>query len=239
MKTKRERFGGRSNERGNALIYVLIAIALFAALSMVFTRNQNTTESGTLSDENAGLIASQLMAYASQTKSALDQMGFSGTRIDDFSFIQPTDPAFETEPPANIHKVYHPSGGGLIPGRIPDQGLDSAPGSDPAPGWYLGRINNFDWTATAANDVVLVAYQISETLCQKINNTLTGAETIPVMTETIPNTMIDTALHSGGANEAIFTTDGSGFCPDCGGVAALCVEDSAGDYGFYSLVSPH
>lgn len=236
MKTKREQFYFSGAQSGNALIYVLIAIGLFAALSMVFVRNQNSSGASALSTEKAALIASQLLSYTSQTHTALDQMRLSGTDINDFDFTMPNTAGFETEPPLNIHKVYHPSGGGIIPGRIPEDALIESPGSDPAPGWYMGRINNFNWTKTTANDVVLLAYQINEAVCRQINNTLKGSETIPVMSDTFPSTMIDTALHSGGANVATFTTDGSGICPACAGVSSLCTQDSAGHYGFYAVI---
>lgn len=224
-------------QSGNALIYVLIAIGLFAALSMVFVRNQNSSGASALSTEKAALTASQLLSYASQTHTALDQMRISGTNINDFDFTLPNTAAFETEPPLNINKVYHPSGGGIIPGRIPEDAITSSPGSDPAPGWYMGRINNFDWTKTTENDVVLLAFQINDSVCKQINNTLRGSDIIPVMSDTFQNTMIDTALHSGGANVATFTTDSSGICAACAGISSLCTEDSAGTYGFYTVIS--
>ena len=83
MKTNKEQ------ESGNALIYVLIAIALFAALSFTLARQSDTGEAGTLSDERAELYATQIISYAAQTKSALDQMLFIGTDIDDLDFIAP------------------------------------------------------------------------------------------------------------------------------------------------------
>lgn len=258
METNKEHFvrkaPHRPRESGNALIYVLIAIALFAALSMTLGRTTDTSEVSTLSDERAQILSGQLISYAGQVKSALDQMQFAGTDPEDFLFTQPTDATFETEDPVgppivlNIHKVYHPAGGGIVPGSLPDEVIVSSPGSDPAPGWYLGEFNNVDWTPLAAGntsgdggaeaayeDVILVAYQITQQMCAKINKTLTGSETIPVMTDTIPNVFIDDSLHSGTNVE--LTTDAAEICPDCHNVASLCVEDSDGDYGFYSVVA--
>jgi hypothetical protein len=239
MKTKRE----RRYERGNALIYVLIAIALFAALSMTLGRNTNTSETSSLSGDRAQILAGQIQAYAAQVKSALDQMEFSGIAADKYIFTAPTDAAFETEdlvgPPIikNIYKVYHPSGGGIVPGTLPSDSAIASPSTDPAPGWYMGRFNNIDWTGTtpALEDVVLVAYQINRSICEKINNTLKGTTVIPVMTDTIPNVFIDEAVHTG--TNVDLTTGAGQKCPACRNVASLCVQDSAGYYGFYSVVA--
>jgi hypothetical protein len=236
MKTKRERV----RESGNALIYVLIAIALFAALSMTLGRNTDTSETASLSGDRAQIMAGQIQAYAAQVKSALDQMEFSGTSADKYIFTPPTDAAFETEDPPpnpvirNIYKVYHPSGGGIVPGTLPSDSTIASPSTDPAPGWYMGRFNNIDWTG-AAEDVVLVAYQINREICEKINNTLKGTTAIPVMTDTIPNVFIDEAVHTG--TNVDLTTGAGQKCPDCHNVASLCVQDSAGHYGFYSVVA--
>ena len=222
----------RSKEHGNALIYVLIAIALFAALSFTLGRQSDTSEVGSLDDERAQLYASQLISYATQTKSAVDQMLFtSASDIDDLDFMAPTDANFETAPV--IHKVYHPQGGGLIPGKLPAQVVAQVT-NDPEPGWYLGRFNNIEWTATGSNDVILVAYQITEQACGLINEKINGSTAIPTMTGSIRNTMIDDALH-GGTNVEL-TTDGGDICSACENIGSLCVQEG-GIYGFYTVIA--
>jgi hypothetical protein len=223
-------------ERGNALIYVLIAIALFAALSMTLGRQSDTGEASGLSAEKAELYADQIIAYAAQAKSSVDQMLFTGTLIDNLDFTLPTDAAFNTPP--HTAKVYHPEGGGLVPGRLPEEGVNQTD-SDPVAGWYLGRFNTVEWTATTALDVILVAYQIAKPVCEKINMKITGSTAIPAMSASIKETMIDDALYGAGAN-ADLTTDptGSPVCADCHKRASLCVEDQAnGLYGFYTIIA--
>ena len=219
-------------EHGNALIYVLIAIALFAALSFTLGRQTDTSEVGSLEDERAELYASQLISYATQAKSAVDQMLFTAASdIDDLDFTAPTDATFETAPV--IHKVYHPQGGGLVPGTLPTQVVAQVT-NDPEPGWYLGRFNNIEWTASASEEVILVAYQISEQACGLINEKINGSTAIPTMTSSIRNTMIDDVLH-GGTNTEL-TTDGGDICPDCENIGSLCVQEG-GIYGFYTVIA--
>lgn len=222
----------RRKERGNALIYVLIAIALFAALGFTLSRQTDTSEAGTLSRERAELYATQLISYSAQAKSAVDQMFFTAaSRINDLDFTTPTDVGFDTG--TLIHKIYHPQGGGLLPGKIPADAV-SQNTSDPEPGWYLGRFNNVEWTASAGEDVILVAYQIDPTVCALINEKINGSSVIPSMTTSIRNVMIDDSFHTGANVE--LTTDPADICPDCENVSSLCVQEG-GMYGFYTILA--
>ena len=225
----------RSTERGNALIYVLIAIALFAALSFTLGRQTDTSEASALSDEKAELYATQLISYAEQTRSSVDQMMFTAsTSIDQLDFTAPTDVAFDTAPV--IHKIYHPQGGGLIPGKLPTEVIAQVTAS-PEPGWYLGRFNNVEWTNQAVfprDDVILIAYQINEKVCGLINKKINGSIVVPTMTSSIRDTLIDDTLH-GGTNLEL-TTDGGDICPDCENMGSLCVQEG-GIFGFYTLIA--
>ncbi|MGB4107577.1 MAG: hypothetical protein WBK55_07255 [Alphaproteobacteria bacterium] len=225
-----------NRERGNALIYVLIAIALFAALSMTLGRQSDTGEASDLSDDKAELYATQLISYTAQAKSALDQMIFSGGAIDDLDFALPGSGTYNAGTMADkIKRVYHPDGGGLLAARLPPAATPYT-GSDPAVGWYMGRFNNVEWTKTAGTDVMLVAYGIDERVCARINEKVTGSTAIPQMSGTIRNLMIDDVYHTG-INADLTTLPGTPVCTACNKVSALCVEDQAGDiYGFYTVL---
>lgn len=236
MKTKREHFlAGAKSQSGNAMIYVLIAIVLFAALSFTFSRQTDTGEAGGLDDAKAEMYATQMIAYATSTKSALDQMIFSGASIDDLNFTLPSQAGFNNAP--TITKVYHPDGGGLNSAALASAAIKQNI-ADPVAGWYMGRFNNVEWTKTTGQDVILVAFQIKKEVCEKINDKVTGSTAIPLLADSIRETMIDDSLY-GGAN-VDFTTDpaGSPVCAACHNRSALCVEDQAGGtYGFYTVVA--
>lgn len=221
------------SQRGGALVYILIAIALFAALSFTLSRQTDTNEANSLDEERAEIIATQLISTAAQIKSAVDQMLFSGSKINNLNFELPTNASFETG--TLIHKVYHPQGGGVTPPRLPPESI-SQNGTDPVAGWYMGRFNNVEWTATTGQDVILVAYQISRAVCAAINDKINGSTTIPVMTDSIKEVMIDDALHTGANTD--LTTDGGDICPACDEMPSLCVENDAQNaYGFYTVIA--
>ncbi len=225
----------RQKESGNALIYVLVAIALFAALTFTLGRQSDTGESSGLGEGQAELIATQLISYAAQAKQSLDQMLYSGANIDDIDFTLPGDVNFETAPTTD--KIYHPDGGGLIPGKLPANAIDENI-ADPPAGWYMGRFNNVEWTPSAAYDIILVAYQISKPICEQINLSINGSAAIPVMGDSIMETMIDDSLYSSGTNVELTTDGSSTICPECNKMPSLCVQNAAQTaYGFYTVLA--
>jgi hypothetical protein len=231
METNHEHFINRSSERGNALVYVLIAIALFAALSFTMGRQTDTGEAGTLDSEKAEIYATELLTYASQARSVIDQMTLSGTEVDNLVFTKPNAAGFNTG--SSIHKVYHPDGGGLSDKPIMPAFADQTSAS-PAAGWYMGLFNNVEWTQSSATDVMLTAFQISKPICEKINLKITGSAAIPVVSVALRDVLVAQSFHAG-TNEEFNSAD----CADCEKYHSLCVSDSgATQFAFYNILVP-
>lgn len=241
----------RQKESGNALVYVLIAIALFAALGFTLNRQTDESEAGALNDERAEIYATQLISYAVQARSVVDQMIFSGTRADEIDFTLPNEGTFNSGTQADkARRIYHPEGGGLNAGRIPEGAIDQNV-TDPVAGWYLGRFNNVDWTPLGPGntegvggteapyeEIILTAYQISRPVCEKINEKLTGNATIPTMGDSIKETLIDDRFYTGTNVNLTTILPGSPVCAECNNRGSLCVESQAQNaYGFYSILA--
>lgn len=224
----------KNPQSGNATIYVLIVVALFAALAFTVTRQNDSSEGSGLSAEKADIIAAQLMAYPYQVKQAIDMMTMTGVDVSALDFTQPGQPNFDTAPNAN--KVYHPGGGGLIMARLPDEGVAQT-STTPVSGWYLGMFNNYEWTQSAAADVMLVAYQIKREVCERINHRLFGNTDIPALGSSIPALLIDkenppgTPVHPTN-NVAEFNL---AQCADCKEKPAICVTDGS-RFGYFTLI---
>ena len=233
METKHER--EKAMQRGNAMIYVLIAIVLFAALSLTLGRQTSTGEANDLGDAKSDLYATQLIAYATSAKSASDQMTLAGMKVDNLDFTQPGQSGFNNTP--TVTKIFHPDGGGLNPGTLPQEVIDKTL-STPSAGWYIGRFNNVDWTKTNGQDVILTAYGIKKSVCQASNMRARGTKDIPKMTDTIRAVLLSSAV--GGGSNVDFTTDptSSPICADCAHRSSLCVEDkNGGVYGYYTVIA--
>jgi len=214
-----------NNAQGNALIYVLIAIALFAGLSFTLSRQSRNSGTSEIDDAKAELYAMQLITHASQVKSIIEQMSFTGSNIDDLIFTKPSEAGFSNAP--YIHKVYHPQGGGLTAATIPAQAIYQISSTPPA-GWYLDRFNNVEWTKTAGTDVMLTAYQISRAVCEKINKKIIGSISIPALSGDMSEFLLNTASNSD-------LTIAS--CAACEGYISLCVSNNtATAYSFYSVI---
>lgn len=230
MKTKSEQNARRPSERGNVMVYVLIAIALFAALSFTLSRQTDTDEAGGLDEQKAELYATQMISFTAQVKSALDQMTFINTDVGDFDFTLPTAANFNTPP--HINKVYHPEGGGITLARLAPNVIFEE-NSNPQAGWYMGRFNNVEWTPDTATDVLLVAHQIHADVCRRLNLKVTGTETIPAISGgTLASYFVDAAYHSG-ANQDFEVAS----CAACENYQSLCVSNAGGTaYSFYNVL---
>lgn len=233
----------KATQAGNALIYVLIAIALFGALSFTLSRQTDNSEASTLDQERLELLATQIITYTAQVKSIVDQMIFSGTDINELEFMLPTHDDFNDAP--HIHKLFHPQGGGLNLARLPKNVISQTNNNPPA-GWYIGRFTNVDWSTLGPGndadlpyqDVMLVAYQISKNLCANLNSKITGSTAIPIINEPLKEIFIDADFYNGD-NVDDFTTEGSGaICEDCEGYSSLCVQNQTGNiFAFYTVIA--
>lgn len=106
-----------SQEDGNALFLVLIAVVLFAALSFAITQsNRGMSNTG---QESAAMAASGIMQAVSGLTEAhmrLNLRGFSATG--EIVMIGPADPQYASDVAQARRNLVHPSGGGA-PLHIP------------------------------------------------------------------------------------------------------------------------
>ncbi len=214
-----------SNESGNVLAYILIAVVLFGALGFALSRQTRNAGTAELDAARLEFFASEVIGYSVHAKSVIDQMLITGSSINDLDFTVPGDSDFNIHPHGN--KVYHPQGGGLDAKRLDE---DITVSKEPEePGWYMTSSMNVEWSESGASDVVLTAYQINKPLCALLNKKITGSEDIPALSGQMKDYFIDT-----GANNDLSVS----ACAACEGYSALCVSNSNGDaFGFYSVLT--
>ena len=220
----------KNQQSGNAMIYILIALALLGALTMVLARGGSEGGSDLTADQ-AELMTTRMTATSGVAKNAVDQMMMSGTSVSSLNFVTPNVASYDTAP--HYNKVFHPDGGGLSLEK--DAKLFTGTDTTPVPGWYMGRFNNIEWTPTAANDVVLAAHDISQAVCANINKKITGDGAIPVLLGTgDPATYFVNTSFGGPANANLTTA----ICAACEGHPALCVSNTgATQFTYYSIIS--
>ncbi len=101
-----------NSQKGNVLFLILIAVALFAALSYAVTQSTRGGGKSDTSGESAELKASQYLQYGAALKLAVDRMIISGTAPEDIVVHGANAGVACTA--GTVNCVFGPSGGGAV-----------------------------------------------------------------------------------------------------------------------------
>lgn len=175
-----------TNESGNVLIYILIAIALISALSYAVSSSNRGSLAG-VDSERTRLQTSEILEYADIVSKAVTQLRLRGCDDTEFSFqnnITATDYTNTGDPTGDdTCHIFHVSGGG-IQYRAPDTNwLDSANNAEDFYGelFFTGTscvadvgpiFANCTTEAPASLELMMVIPFIKEDLCIALNETL-------------------------------------------------------------------
>lgn len=104
----------RTAERGNVLFYILIAIALMAALSFAVSQSNQGSVS-IVNEEKARLIADEMLDYGNTIANAVAQLRLRGCKDTEISFKYPTGGTVNPNaPPDNSCHIFEKAGGGVV-----------------------------------------------------------------------------------------------------------------------------
>ena len=232
------------SESGNVLFLILIAVALFAALSYAVTQSTRTGGGG--GDSETALITSaQLTQYPASVRTAVVRMIIGGTNVGDLEFNSPSNFVNLLNPTVG---VFHPEGGGATYTLAPGD-MMSVTGGNTTGAWVfnaenqielLGTTNAGGTPTTSSAEVIAFLPGISVTLCNRINKELGLPATPPTetgidMTTQMVNTSANTAGHvdicdggcGGTIGEDVTSLDGRPFG---------CIEQPAGTYNYYHVL---
>lgn len=186
LKTKNNKHKIVSNQDGNVLFLILIAVVLFAALSYAVT--QSTRSGGGGASQETSLISSaNVTQYPASIRTAILRMIVSNnTDADVLAFDPPTDFAtFCDVSAANASVcVFHPDGGAALYNVAPDDVV-----SVPDTAWTFNAENEVNFIGRSAGgnsptqqtaDIIAFLPNIRRGICERINEELgIGAGTIP------------------------------------------------------------
>lgn len=227
----------RASERGNVFIFILLGIALFAALAFTISRSMRSETTSTMSDRRMELVISDIMDQAQRLQRGVDRVrrnNYSENQI----FLNYN---FNPYPNANCTEngcdVFHPDGGGVT---IPPL-VDDVTWTDGT--WSFTTAHNIQGVGDTNDDastselLALLRFE-NEDLCIRLNEKLgiTAAGAAPPVVDDI----------SGGYNVAFSYTNtlGSGTSAAIAGRMAACVYESTGCtasadnacYAFYQVL---
>lgn len=227
----------RQSESGNVLFLILIAVALFAALSYAVT-SSSRSGGGDANSETNLISSATITQYPAAVRTAIIRMVISDNiAVEDLNFDPPADFATTCNAtPDNC--VFHPSGGGATYVTASDDIMDVAgTGTWRFSGNYeITNIGLSVATDSDGNDIIAFLPDIKESICEKLN------EELGIAGDNIHSADLDPTLaaqqmitgYSIPATEINIGTVGGAAALD--GQAFGCVEDSAGDYHYYHVL---
>jgi hypothetical protein len=180
------------SERGNALFLILIAVALFAALSYVVVRSSRTTGSMP-KKESARMAASVIQNQMASLQTGLERLGLK-CRQEQINFYYASVPVNYTNassPSDNSCDLFHPLGGSSTYPKVQTEWLADGFQTDAYAHYsFFGNIamdtNGTTCTQTSCAEVTGVLPHLSQDICQELN-VMASAENFnaSIPTETI------------------------------------------------------
>jgi hypothetical protein len=227
-----------TRQTGNVLFIILIAVALFAALTYAVSSSQRT--GGVTMDKERGTIgASDYMSYTSNMEKIVarmlnDEISENGLSFENGQWVYNNAALVETAsmfPNCTVAKckVFDGGGGGVLPRKFTSVTVTSPVATDIASG--SGAVYSLKVTGVGSTawDLVLLIAIVDQNTCIQINNALgiTNPAGVPPT-----DTWANAALYNGtftGPNNA--TDEIGDMATQINGKTSGCITRSGGAYG--------
>ncbi|HEY8192017.1 MAG TPA: hypothetical protein VIG74_06295 [Alphaproteobacteria bacterium] len=167
------------NESGNALWFILLAVALLAALAVTITRTSSSTEQeGDI--ERQRVMASDLMRFAASIEQTIERMRLNGMSENEISFEIAALPGYANPRcSSDSCKIFDAEGGGISLKTPPTFANDGS-------AWFFTGANSVEGlvndgtgaTSSDDNELLMILPGVTEGLCGRINAEL-GIAGIP------------------------------------------------------------
>jgi hypothetical protein len=163
------------NQKGNVLFLILIAVALFAALSYAVTQSSRTSSSG-VDQDKAKLLASEIIGYASSVEQAISRIRVIN-RVPDFGIDVFADThvvgSSNTNCTDNSCRLFTTVGGNVTPKLLNQDAWDK---SNAGMATWVGRMYfrslRVANVGSDAPDLLMMYPGVSEIVCAAINDRL-------------------------------------------------------------------
>ena len=174
----------KGDEAGNVFFYILIAVALFAALSYAVSRN-NTGSTDIFTEEQAKLAAQEIIEYGNTVANAVQKLRLRGVAETDLGFDNDTyfrvngvllNPIGQNSNcTSDDCQVFKADGGNINPVLFDNLGVDDSGFSSTfgKSGHAIFRTINVDGIGTVNNEISMELLDIPKQICYQINQ-LTG-----------------------------------------------------------------
>lgn len=247
--TTHQPIGIRQDERGNVLFLILIAVALFAALSYAVTQSTRSG-SGDANSETSLIDSAQVTQYPAGVRTSVVRMVIGNTSVDQLLFDVPSSmsgtSADVTDPNELSREVFYPTGGGAVYEAAPKSVL--AAGSEGR--WVFTSQYKVDGigitdNTTASNEIIAFLPGVTQGICKKLNDqlgiTVTGSPADGIVANSTGPTY--TTLVAPAVQMAAGMGGTPGIAVPVGTITGDlisqpfgCYNDGTGKYIFYSVL---
>jgi hypothetical protein len=227
-----------NKQSGNVLFLILIAVALFAALSYAVT--QSTRGGGNANDESSLINSAEIIQYAGLLKATVTRLRITNSCQDtEFNFENNVTAVTYSNPNAPINNgcdVFHADGGDISISEPPLHGGSS---------WFFSRflvVNGIEGNGTNGVELSALLRDLDEDTCLSINKQLQGWDEIPnsIHTAGFIYRSIDGTFPPGDQNGLSATFPSNGNNANIG-IESFCFNNvnangGAGEYNFIQVL---
>lgn len=186
MKNELKKRQHRKGERGNVLFLILIAVALFAALSYAVT-SSSRSGGGNANEESSLVNSASITQYPASVRTSIIRMMVSnGIDAQDLAFDPP--PYTDCTGANLVNCVFHPTAGG---GTYAPSSAEVVTTGSPQD-WVFNAENEIrrvgldgsteDTALATTAEIIAFLPNVTNGICRKINEELGIGSTIPVET---------------------------------------------------------
>jgi len=171
----------RTKQEGSVIIWILIMVALFAAVSFAMFQGSRTTAS-TIGGEKSKILASEILSYGQQMKDAISVLKAEGCRDEQLSFDQTIDTLYNnpSAPSDKTCHVFDAAGAGVRFDPPSIEWLDRTQTTQPGFGRLIFTGHNTVYQvgtdcasgATTCSELLLLIPYVKPELCRAVNKAL-------------------------------------------------------------------
>lgn len=163
-----------NTQRGSALIYIFVAIALFAALTLAVSRSNRGGDTG--SAEKTSILVSDYLTMANSMATTIKMLKAQGCKDTDFNFT-PDGANNTTSPTDKSCNVFDAAGGGMRPDKSPPNWFSNTTSFNG--NWYHGGYcirgvgTGVSGTCLPENaELLLLTSNVTKEMCIGVNKTV-------------------------------------------------------------------
>lgn len=241
------------NRSGNVLFLILIAVALFAALSYAVTGSSRSS-GAQISADQARILAAEIRQYASSIEQAITKLSvINGCGDNEISFDNPVTQGYADIDLANPRSpsdfschVFHPNGGGLAYRTWDDKFLGDTGNASylPVKGYslFMARLQVLDH-GTEKAEMLFVVPWLKPEICNALNKSVSDIENMRVSINTngSSNYIGPSALYDAGDGAFVIYVgsgwESSPFHSGCGIRSSTPGAEYGGHTYYYTLKS--